>query len=49
LVARVAELARLGFNQVVVPATASVEAPEIRLYRARSVGNALLVLNCGVR
>ena len=49
LEARVAELTRLGFDRVVVPATASVEVAGIRLHRARSVGNALLVLDCGVR
>jgi DNA repair protein RadA/Sms len=49
LEARVAELARLGFDRVVVPATSSVQLPGIRLHRARSVGNALLVLDCGVR
>jgi DNA repair protein RadA/Sms len=49
LEARVVELARLGFDRVVVPATASVEVAGIRVHRARSVGNALLVLDCRVR
>jgi DNA repair protein RadA/Sms len=49
LEARVAELVRLGFNRIVVPATASVEMTGIRLHRARNVGNALLVLDPGVR
>jgi DNA repair protein RadA/Sms len=46
--ARVVELARLGFEEVVVPATASVETTGIKVRRARSVGIALQILDRGV-